>query len=236
MWQFITGGLILGFFSSMHCVGMCGPLALALPVHHLPNVKRVTALLSYHLGRIFTYASLGLVFGFAGRHLYIAGFQQWFSIAMGVTVLVLLLQYYYYKKNVQPSFMQAFYKRVQQAIITLLKSPKNIFTFPLLGIANGLLPCGMVYVAVAAALTSSAVHQGVLFMTMFGLGTLPALMTVGYWGTSLKPELRRGMRKVIPYGIGLMAVVLILRGMNLGIPFISPVLQNAPGAAVECHK
>lgn len=236
MWQFITGGLILGFFSSMHCVGMCGPLAMALPVHHLPDAKRFLALLLHHLGRVITYASLGLLFGFAGRRIYIAGFQQWFSIAMGILVLILLIQYYYYKRNVQPFFMQAFYKKVQAMIITLLKSPKSIFTFPLLGMANGLLPCGMVYVAVAAALTSSSVDQGVLFMIMFGLGTLPAMMAISYWGTSLKPGLRWGMRKIIPYGIGLMALVLILRGMNLGIPFISPVLHNAPAAAVECHK
>lgn len=236
MWQFITGGLVLGLFSSMHCVGMCGPLAMALPVHHLPDAKRFTALLLHHLGRIITYASLGLIFGFAGRRIYMAGIQQWFSIGMGVVVLILLVQYYYFKKNVQPFFMQAFYKRVQTVIITLLKSPKSILAFLLLGMANGLLPCGMVYVAVAAALTSSSVDQGVLFMIMFGMGTLPAMMAISYLGTSLKPGLRQGMRKLIPYVMGLMAVLLILRGMNLGIPFLSPVLPNAPAAAIECHN
>lgn len=236
MWQFITGGFVLGLFSSMHCVGMCGPLAMALPVHHLPAVKRFTALLLHQLGRVVTYASLGLLFGFAGRHIYIAGFQQWFSMGIGVLVLALLILYYYYKKNIQPSFMQAFYKKVQGAIIVLLKSPKNIFTYLLLGMANGLLPCGMVYVAIAAALTSSTVTHGVLFMIMFGLGTLPAMLAMSYFGTSLSLNVRQAMRKAVPYGIALMAAVLILRGMNLGIPFISPVLQSAPGAAVDCHE
>lgn len=236
MWQWIAGGFALGLFGSMHCVGMCGPLAMALPVHHLSNVKRFTALLLYQFGRIVTYASLGLLFGFAGRHIYIAGFQQWFSIGIGILVLLLLVLYYYYKKDVQPFFMQAFYKKIQGVIIILLRSPKNIWTYLMLGMANGLLPCGMVYVAIAAALTASTVNGGILFMAMFGLGTLPAMMTIGYFGTSLSLNVRTAMRKAVPYSIALMAVVLILRGMNLGIPFISPVLQSAPGVAAECYR
>ena len=236
MWQWIAGGFVLGLFGSMHCVGMCGPLAMALPVHHLPNVKRFTALLLYQFGRIITYASLGLLFGFAGKHIYIAGFQQWFSIGMGVIIFVLLIQYYCYKKTIQPAFMLAFYKKVQGVIIALLQLEKRTFSYLLLGMANGLLPCGMVYVAIAAALTASAISEGVLFMAIFGLGTLPAMMAISYFGTSLSFSVRQVMRKVVPYGIALMAVVLILRGMNLGIPFISPVLQTAPGTAVECHN
>ena len=236
MWQLIAGGFVLGLFSSMHCVGMCGPLAMALPVHHLAATKRFIALLLYQFGRIVTYASLGLLFGFAGRHIYIAGFQQWFSIGIGILVLVLLILYYYYKKTIQPSFMLAFYKKVQGVIISLLQSKKHTFSYLLLGMANGLLPCGMVYVALAAALTSSTINQGILFMMMFGLGTLPAMMAISYLGTSLSFNVRMTLRKAVPYGIALMALVLILRGMNLGIPFISPVLRSAPGAAVECHN
>ncbi|HRN58169.1 MAG TPA: sulfite exporter TauE/SafE family protein, partial [Agriterribacter sp.] len=222
MLQWITGGFMLGLLGSVHCAGMCGPLAMALPVHHLPNVKRFTALLLHQFGRIITYASLGLLFGFAGRHIYIAGFQQWFSIGMGVLVLVLLVRYYGYKKNVQPAFMRSFHKRIQHIIVVLLRPGKHIFPYLLLGMANGLLPCGMVYVAIAAALTLQGVGQGVVFMTMFGLGTLPAMMAISYFGTSLSLNVRMAMRKAVPYGISLMAVVLILRGMNLGIPFISP--------------
>ncbi len=236
IWQWIAGGLMLGLFGSMHCVGMCGPLAMALPVHHLSNAKRFAALLLYQCGRIVTYASLGLLFGFAGRQIYIAGFQQGFSIGMGILVLILLILWYCYKKNVQPAFMLSFYKKVQGIIVALLRSEKHIFSYLLLGMANGLLPCGMVYVAIATALTTSTVNGSVLFMTMFGLGTLPAMMAIGYFGTSLSLNLRAAMRKAVPYGIALMAVVLILRGMNLGIPFISPILQSAPGGAVECHN
>lgn len=235
-WQFIIGGLALGFFSSMHCVGMCGPLALALPVHHLSPLNRFFALLLHQLGRVVTYAALGLLFGFAGRHIYIAGFQQWFSMGMGLLILVLLILFYFYRKNIQPAFMRKFYTGVQRLIIGVLQSKKHTASYLLLGMANGLLPCGMVYVALAATLTSSTINQSVLFMAMFGLGTLPAMMAISYLGTSLSLNVRSTMRKAVPYGIALMAIVLILRGMNLGVPFISPVLQSAPGVAVECHN
>lgn len=236
MWVLITGGFVLGLLGSMHCVGMCGPLALALPVHHLTGYRRLVMLLLYQLGRVITYASLGLLFGFAGRHIYIAGFQQWFSIGTGILIFVLLTLNYLYKKNIQPPFIRSFYKKIQEIIIFILQSEKNAFSYLLLGMANGLLPCGMVYVAIAAALTGSTITGSVLFMTFFGLGTLPAMTAISYFGTSLSTGLRKTMRKAIPYGIALMAAVLILRGMNLGIPFISPVLQNPPGVAVDCHK
>lgn len=236
MWHLITGGFLLGLFGSMHCVGMCGPLALVIPVHHLSPVRKFFMLLLYQLGRVITYASLGLIFGFAGRRLYLAGLQQWFSIGVGIFILTFLILFYFYKKTIQPSFMQAFYKRIQQVIITLLQSKKNSITYLLLGMANGLLPCGMVYVAIAAALTGTTITESVLFMAVFGLGTLPAMLTFSYFGASLSLSIRRAFRKAIPWGMALMACILILRGMNLGIPFVSPVLQNNPAVSVDCHK
>ncbi|HEX5025630.1 MAG TPA: sulfite exporter TauE/SafE family protein, partial [Agriterribacter sp.] len=222
--------------SSLHCVGMCGPLALMLPVHHLTNVKRFTALLLYQLGRIVTYSLLGLVFGLAGRRIYIAGFQQWFSIGMGILIVVILIAYYGYHKNIQPPFVSKLNTRVQKFIIVILQSRKTTFSFLLLGMANGLLPCGMVYVAIAGALTTSAITNGVLLMAMFGAGTAPAMMMVSYLGTSPGTQLRHAFRKIIPIGVAVMAVFLILRGMNLGIPFVSPVLQSKPGTPVECTE
>lgn len=236
MWQLITGGFVLGLFGSLHCVGMCGPIALTLPVHHLSGIKRFLMLLLYQFGRVVTYASLGLLFGFAGRSLYLAGFQQWFSIGIGVFIMVLLILYYYYKKTIQPSFLQTFYRKIQSVIISILQSEKNTFSYLLLGMANGLLPCGMVYVAIAAALTGTTITESVLFMAVFGLGTLPAMMMISYFGTSLSLSIRRSFRKAVPFGIALMALILILRGMNLGIPFVSPILPATPGIAVDCHK
>ena len=104
-----------------------------------------------------------------------------------------------------------------------------------MGMANGLLPCGMIYIALAATLSLPKYHQSVSFMAMFGAGTLPAMMLVGYAGQMIKPEWRSNLRKLVPVFISLMGVMLILRGMNLGIPFISPELPKSAGEAVICH-
>jgi sulfite exporter TauE/SafE len=72
-------------------------------------------------------------------------------------------------------------------------------------------------------------------MALFGAGTLPAMMLVGYAGQLFKPVWRGNLRKLVPVFISLMGVLLILRGMSLGIPFISPGLPSAPGEAVVCH-
>lgn len=235
MWAVLTGGLIIGLFSSLHCVGMCGPLALSLPVHHLPAAQRFVALLLYQTGRVITYTALGLVFGYAGRHLYIAGLQQGLSIGLGVFMLVMTVLYYIYHHNIQPSFLNNFYKNIQRLISSLLRSSASAPSFVLLGMANGLLPCGMVYVAIAGALTTGSVLYSMLFMAMFGAGTLPAMMAFGLLGARLTLPVRQTLRRIIPYGITVMALILILRGLNLGIPFISPVLQHDPGVSAACH-
>ena len=228
-------GFTLGAAGSLHCVGMCGPLSLALPTARLSKTKKFISLLAYQFGRIITYSIIGLVFGLAGRSIYIAGYQQGFSIVMGVLVLTLALLYFIQKRTIHLSFLNRFYQSVQTIIIRLLKSSKGASGFLLMGMANGLLPCGMVYIALAATLSLSQISESVLFMALFGAGTLPAMMIVGYAGQLIKPDIRRYFQKAVPVFIAMMGVVLILRGMNLGIPFISPELPASVAATVNCH-
>lgn len=231
----MISGLTLGAAGSLHCVGMCGPLSLALPTFHLSRTKQFFSLLIYQSGRVITYSLIGLLFGLAGRRIYISGYQRWFSIGLGILVLALALIYYLQKKTIHLSFFNRFYMYVQRLIGRILKNNKGILGFLWLGMANGLLPCGLVYVAVAATLSFSELTESVSFMAFFGLGTLPAMMIVGMAGSMIKPEARQLMRKAVPVFVTLMGVVLILRGLNLGIPFISPELPGAPGDAVICH-
>lgn len=231
----LLSGFTLGLAGSLHCVGMCGPLSLALPVHHLSKTKKFVSLLLYQFGRVITYSTIGLLFGLAGRRIYISGYQQWFSIAMGILVLSLAILYFVQRKTVHLKFLNRFYFFVQQQVSRLLKSATGPSGFVLMGMANGLLPCGMIYIALAATLSFTEVAQSVGFMAMFGAGTLPAMMLVGYAGQMLNPDWRSHLRKLIPVFISLMGVLLILRGMNLGIPFISPQLPMYQGNAVVCH-
>lgn len=234
IWQFIITGFALGIVSSLHCVGMCGPLSLALPVQYLFYGKRVLAKALYHVGRVMTYATLGLIFGLAGRRVYLAGFQQWFSIGMGILILFLLIQYWLFRKRFQPNFLNRFYLAIQNLMKGILRK-RGVLSFLFFGIANGFLPCGMVYIAIAGALVATQVQYSILFMAMFGLGTIPAMAAISLLGQVFNIKLRNSFRRIVPIFISVMAIILILRGMNLGIPFISPVLQTASQPAVICH-
>lgn len=236
LWPIIIAGLSLGAVSSLHCVGMCGPLALALPIHHLSKSRQLLSLLLYQSGRVTTYSLLGLLFGLAGRGIYIAGFQQWFSVAMGVVVLLLVVFYWIFKNPLQPFIFKKAFSRVHSFMMKAFYSRKTAGSFILLGMANGLLPCAMVYVAIAGAITAGQVSFSILFMAMFGLGTLPAMMIVGYFGRMVSLPVRNMFRQSIPFFMTLMAIVLILRGLNLDIPFISPVMPDKLNPAVSCHS
>jgi sulfite exporter TauE/SafE len=233
-WQFIIAGFTLGLISSLHCVGMCGPLSLALPVQYLFKSQRVFAIVLYQVGRVLTYSILGLIFGLAGRQVYLAGLQQWFSIGMGILIIFLPTQYWIFRRSVRPALLNSFYVAVQGLMIKILKR-RGATSFLFFGAANGLLPCGMVYIALAGALVTTAVQESVLFMAMFGLGTVPAMIAISLFGQFFSLKVRNSFRRIVPVFVTVMAVVLILRGLNLGIPFISPVLPSASQAAVTCH-
>ena len=234
-WSIAITGFTLGAAGSLHCIGMCGPLSLALPVHHFSKTGKLVALLLYQTGRILTYTVIGLLFGLAGRMIYVAGYQQLFSIIMGVLILLLALLYFLHKSHFRVPFLNRFYQGVQQLMIRVLKSSTSLLSFLLLGMANGLLPCGMVYIALATSLSFSGLEESAGFMASFGAGTLPAMMLVGYAGMMIRPELRSGFRKLVPVFITLMGVILILRGLNLGIPYLSPELPHSPGGSIDCH-
>lgn len=230
----LIAGLSLGAISSFHCVGMCGPIAFALPVQELSQRKRQLAVLSYHFGRVLTYATMGAIFGLLGRQVYIAGFQRWFSIILGILVLLLLVQYIQSKQRIQASVFNQLQKKVQQWMGYLLKERKP-FSFLLLGMANGLLPCGMVYLAIAGALSTNSLTDGIFFMTAFGLGTFPAMLTLSLFGFMASITVRNYIKKLTPYIIAVMGILLILRGLNMGIPYISPMLETAHGATIHCR-
>lgn len=234
IWQTIIAGFSLGAVSSLHCVGMCGPLALSLPIHQQSKGEQSLSILLYQFGRVITYSVLGLIFGLAGRGVYLAGFQRWFSIVMGVSIFLLVMQYWIFRNQTQPSFLTNFYSHVRRLMITTLKG-RTTGRFLFFGMANGLLPCAMVYVAIAGALVTTEIAHSVLFMALFGLGTLPAMFALSYFGQFVSLPARNYFKKAVPLLVSAIAIILVLRGMNLGIPFISPVLPSASQAAVSCH-
>ncbi|HMI64179.1 MAG TPA: sulfite exporter TauE/SafE family protein, partial [Puia sp.] len=218
MWQAFLAASGIGLLGSMHCVGMCGPLVLALPVQNMGAGQRALSVGSYHLGRIGFYSFAGLLFGLLGRRVYLAGWQQGLSIVLGVLLLVWLAGKGIRIRNRLPAGVNKFYWGLMGWMTRLWQSPSR-GKFLLMGMGNGLLPCGMVYLAMAGALTSSSLLQGMGFMAFFGLGTLPLLLILQTTGRLVSVSFRQQVRKVLPYITALVAILLILRGLNLGIPF-----------------
>ena len=225
--------LALGLLSSFHCVGMCGAIAFSLPTQHLKGVKKTAGILLYNSGRITTYTLLGLLFGVLGRQIQIAGFQQWFSIIAGVTIVLIVIQSVAKKPVLHLPGFKKLNIWVQSLVAKFLASP-SMGSMYLLGMANGLLPCGLVYLAITAALAAGTITGAAGFMAAFGLGTFPALFLLSYFGYIISISTRNTIKKAVPYVVCLMAVLLILRGMNLNIPLISPYFAEQ-AATAECH-
>lgn len=222
----IASGFTLGMLGSLHCVGMCGPIALALPVHRQEPLNKVLSILSYNLGRVATYSFLGFIFGTIGASLFIDKYQQAFSIILGVLILLgILVPKIFSFLTHNPAYL-SFQESIKRRLSFLFQQDKNVSTFFLIGILNGFLPCGLVYMAIAGALVSCSTINGVLFMAMFGVATIPAMYAVSYFGSFATSSLRSKINKAVPVLVGLMAVLLILRGLNLGIPYISPQLKE----------
>ncbi|MES1225355.1 MAG: sulfite exporter TauE/SafE family protein, partial [Bacteroidota bacterium] len=150
IWSTLIAGFVLGAAGSLHCIGMCGPLSLALPTYHLSKGGKFISLLTYQFGRIITYSLFGLLFGLAGRTIFIAGFQRGFSIIAGAVILTAACLYFIQKHTSRFSFFTGFYSSVQKTAAKILRTGKGLSGFLLLGMINGLLPCGMVYIAIAS--------------------------------------------------------------------------------------
>ena len=222
----IFSAWLLGILGSFHCVGMCGPIALTLPVQHLQGWSRVAGILLYNIGRMFTYALLGFLLGWIGSQFVFFGWQQSFSIIIGSLFVVIFILALFKKRIMKNSFVTAYWNKFIVNTLALLFRKKGLTTLLFIGILNGLLPCGMVYMAVAGAAATGHAWSGAFFMAAFGFGTLPAMMTMSFAGNLFSIRFRQQIRNATPYVVGIMGLVFILRGMNLDIPYLSPALQQ----------
>ncbi len=225
---------LLGLLGSLHCAGMCGPVALALPLRQSSWGTRVASSMLYNSGRILTYAFLGFVLGLLGLGLFLWGIQRWVSIVLGVIMIsfvILPLFMGSIRVNTGLKGISLAYKRVFGG---LLGRQTYISVF-FIGLLNGLLPCGLVYIALAGAVVSQGPYGGALHMFFFGLGTIPVLLAVSLAGNAIGLKFRNRVRMFIPYAIVLIGILFILRGMNLGIPYVSPKMEAKKNVPECCH-
>jgi sulfite exporter TauE/SafE len=232
--QVMIPAFLMGLAGSLHCVGMCGPIAMSLPLSGKDTAGKVSGALLYSLGRITTYSVFGVFFGLLGRSIAWFGWQQKISILLGIAILAFLVfPLLFPGKSLHPLISQAM-SRVRSLLAkTIFRStPTALFTT---GLLNGLLPCGLVYMALTGAAITGDPIQGMLFMSLFGAGTLPAMFATSLFGQWIKQPIRLKMRQLYPALMAIMAMLLILRGLNLGIPLVSPKLNASHAETVECH-
>ncbi len=232
----LYSAFIFGLISSLHCIGMCGPIAMMIPVDRTNPTKKATQIITYHLGRLVAYATIGLLFGLVGEGFFLAGIQQRLSIFIGVAMIITILTPERVLANY--NFSKPIYRLISKIKLALGKQFKNksyqsLFT---IGVLNGFLPCGMLYVALFGAIAMQNVSLGVTYMLLFGLGTIPMMSSVIYLNSFITLSFRNKVQKAIPYVGVIIGVLFILRGLGLGIPYISPAnmslfVQETP----NCH-
>jgi sulfite exporter TauE/SafE len=229
--------LTLGFLGSFHCVGMCGPIALALPLNRDSLFSKTSGALLYNFGRAFIYALLGALFGLLGQSFVFAGYQQALSITIGLLIIMMILLPSKITNRFKfTSFLYFYIGKLKQKFSILFKKSGYSSLF-FIGALNGLLPCGLVYLGIAGAISTGNCLQGTLFMFLFGLGTLPAMLALALLSSSISVGFKSKINKVVPVFVVFMALLLILRGLNLGIPYISPEMSStAPICSKCCHK
>ncbi len=221
----LFSGFIIGFLGSLHCIGMCGPIVLALPSGSLRDKNYIFGKIIYNSGRVVTYSLLGLLFGFIGKGFALWGIQRWVSIILGTLILIYIFLPVKFKKSILNISVFAnatnYFKKLFGKIIQK-KSRSSHF---LIGLINGLLPCGFVYMGIFASLALGDALKGMLFMMLFGLGTMPAMLGVSFAANIISQKLKQRINRLIPIFAIVLAIIFIFRGLNLGIPYLSPKMK-----------
>jgi len=235
----VLAGFLLGFLGSFHCAAMCGPIAISLPSSNKSKLNFLLERFSYNIGRVVTYSLFGMIFGFFGERIFMAGFQQLISVIIGIVILFYLIKPLLKRNNPNLFSIQnsgssfSFFKN----IFAKFYSKNSKLSLLGVGVLNGFLPCGFVYIALSGAIAMRTPMNGALFMMFFGIGTLPLMMGISMSKSFVSLKLRRRINKLSPAIALLFALIFIIRGLNLGIPYLSPKLESSPKVTeqVICH-
>lgn len=206
MW---VAAFLLGFAGSLHCVGMCSPLAMLVGGRSSPALLKNRML--YHLGRALTYVTMGIAAGLLGRVIQIEGLQRYFSVAAGIAVLAILL-FPEVQRYVSPAFSQLVFS-LKNALKARLHA-SGVFSVLTFGALNGLLPCGLVYVALVMAAIQPDLFLSIVFMASFALGTVPALLGATYSAEFFKRLIPLSFNKWRAVLLAVTALIMIGRGLS----------------------
>ncbi|MBL4667861.1 MAG: sulfite exporter TauE/SafE family protein [Flavobacteriales bacterium] len=236
MFSLLIPAISLGLLSSFHCLGMCGPIAFALPVSQKNKASKIVGISLYNVGRVITYSTLGLLVGFFGEGLRFMGVSQTISIVLGVLlILSVVFSKYVLKFSNHNKYIYQFNAFVKAKLGVFLNKKSNTSLF-LIGILNGLIPCGVVFIALQGSLIQTNLLNSWLFMLVFGLGTIPMMFSIAYLSNTFSPIAKIKINKLMPYLTVVIALLLIVRGLNLDIPYLSPSYDKQTNEMSCCHK
>ena len=230
----LWGGFVLGLAGSLHCAGMCGPIALALPMRGAAGWNHLRKNLAYQGGRILAYTLLGALFGLIGHGFVMGGLHQWVSLSLGALLMLSVFLPRLWKKPMAGGKWLGWLK----AKLALGLGPQGKLPLLVVGMLNGLLPCGLVYVALGGALATGDALTSAGFMALFGLGTSPLMASLVWMGTKLGQGIRQRVKHLVPVTVFLLGMLFFVRGLGLEIPYLSPaneVLQVEAPAGASCH-
>lgn len=224
----ITASLLMGLGGSLHCASMCGPLVFSVQKSYGVSGSSAGVWL-YHFGRIAGYLSLAFVFSLLQLPARLFGVQQYISLVSGVLLLLLVF------KDKIP-FVRNILGKISNKLSLGMQSSMGFKSpLPVLGFLNGLLPCGLSYAAAAVSLSYGSTSSSLLFMTLFGLGTLPMFIGASVMSSKVGSKFRFSVNHYMKYALGITATLLILRGAGLGIPYISPAMETGETEVSCCH-
>lgn len=221
----LISGFVLGIMGSFHCAGMCGPIAVALPLHGNTIAQKIFGGTLYNIGRTITYGIMGALFGMLGQGIHLLGFQQNVSVIMGAFMIISVLFPALFRNQYNPDkSLFSLVGKLKKTIGKLfaVRSFQSLF---FIGLLNGLLPCGLVYIAIAGAIGTGNTAEGAVYMILFGLGTIPMMLGISLAGNVLGLAVRQKINKIIPVLVVVVGLLFILRGLDLGIPYLSPKKQ-----------
>lgn len=205
---FYVSSFLMGVFSGGHCLGMCGPLVLALPVDEKSVWKSVWLRIVYNSGRVFMYTLLGALTGSVAWLFDLPKLQANIATASGLLLIAVALF------QLMPQFRLGVFSRLHAAlfkVVSPLIQKGGVLRFWVLGMLNGVLPCGMVAGALMVSIAAQNLGMSMLSMFFFGLGTFPLMLIFSMMGIYLSARVRKTLSWAGPLYAIVLGVLLLLR-------------------------
>jgi len=232
----IWTAFVVGLAGSLHCIGMCGPIAIALPFRDIGRLRLLLGRVAYNVGRIITYSVLGLGAGLIGQTVNVSGYQQVLSIVLGALILLAVILPSRFGALITGAKLHARLFEPFKRLWARLFGRDSVRALFVVGLLNGFLPCGLVYVALAGAVTTGSLYGGAVYMAVFGLGTFPVMFAMSLVGRLLGTGFKTKLHRLVPVGAVVLAALFILRGLSLGIPYVSPKIEQHQDGTTEVHQ